>query len=97
MSDNGVYYFEIIWDRSIIECLTDWCHHEYCLLMTFVLLQMVLDHETFIMNLTAANIEDRPVWMKEYSAKVLTVHFVEVLIHLNKTLLSMGTCVQLIF
>jgi sphingomyelin phosphodiesterase len=29
----------------------------------------ILDHETFILNLTQANLLDRPVWVKEYSAK----------------------------
>lgn len=30
----------------------------------------VLDHETYIMNLTDANISMKPKWIKEYSAKV---------------------------
>lgn len=29
----------------------------------------VLDHSTFIMNLTESNLKDEPVWLKEYSAK----------------------------
>ncbi|KAG1683692.1 Sphingomyelin phosphodiesterase [Nymphon striatum] len=41
----------------------------------------VLDHETYFMNLTAANIYNSPIWRKEYSAKeaygmkALTPHY----------------------
>lgn len=30
---------------------------------------MVLDHETWILDLERANMEDNPVWSKMYSAK----------------------------
>lgn len=35
-----------------------------------ILCQAVLDHETYYMNLTDANLHDKPEWIKEYSAKV---------------------------
>ena len=42
--------------------------------------QSVLDHENFIMNITEANITNKPVWKKEYSAKVM---FVWLVVHLE--------------
>ena len=39
------------------------CNCVYCCV------QAILDHETYIMNLTEANLSDKPQWTKEYSAK----------------------------
>jgi len=36
--------------------------------------QMVLDHETWIMNLTESNKRDNVTWFKEYSARVRFVN-----------------------
>ena len=39
----------------------------------------LLDHETHIMNLTEANLSMKPVWYKEYSAKVyICIDFVSI-------------------
>ena len=35
--------------------------------------QTVLDHETHILNLTEANLTNKPQWVKEYSAKVIII------------------------
>lgn len=40
-----------------------------CVVIFSSLLQKVLDHETYYLNLTAANLYNSPVWIKEYSAK----------------------------
>ncbi len=42
-----------------------------CLINEFCF-QSVLDYETYIMNLTEANLSDHPKWQKEYTFKVQT-------------------------
>ena len=55
-----LYYkmkLEIIFCVPVLNCKYDY-------------LQAILDHDNYIMNLTEANLDNKPIWQFEYSAKV---------------------------